>query len=116
MDIIEKVIAYLRTATGAHVSQDTSHNRKSHTRHIEVARVGGPSGLFLDEPRLTVDCYAQSGADAYALAESVAAHLRALPDHDNKTSFVEITSIYRNEWTDDGSPCYSVSASLVVNV
>lgn len=116
MDAVERTITYLRAATGVKVSQDTAHNRKSTPQHIEVARVGGPSGLFLDRPRLTVDCYAQSGAGAYALAESVAAHIRAFPDNDQKVSGAEVNALYRNEWTADGSPCYSLTVNLVINV
>lgn len=115
MDALERVITYLKRKTGLPVSQDTAHDRKAKPQHIEVARVGGPVGIFLDEPRLTVDCYAQSGADAYALALTVAGYLADMPGEDPKVSNVDINSFYRNEWT-DGSPCYSVSVSMVINV
>ena len=114
VDALERTIRYLKTTTGLHVSQDTVHNRKSYDQHIEVSRTGGPMGLFLDEPALLVDCYAQSGADAYALALQVANYLSSMPDVDDKVSNVDINSFYRNEWT-DGSPCYSVSVSMVIN-
>lgn len=114
MDALERVITYLKRTTGLHVSQDIAHDRKSRTRHIEVARTGGPTGEFLDEPRLTIDCYAQSGADAYALALQVINDLSSMPDVDEKVSNVDINSFYRNEWT-DGSPCYSISTSMIIN-
>ena len=115
MDAMERVIAYLKRKTGLTVSQETHHDRKTTASHIEVARVGGPVGIFLDEPRLTIDCYAQSGADAYALALNVVGHLSDMPGEDDKVSNVDIDSFYRNEWT-DGSPCYSVSVSMIINV
>lgn len=115
MDALERVITYLKRKTGLPVSQDTRHDRKTTTSHIEVARTGGPTGLFLDEPRLTIDCYAKSGADAYALALAVSSYLADMPGEDDKVSNVDIDSFYRNEWT-DGSPCYSVSVSMVINV
>ncbi len=114
MDSLERTIRYLRASTGLHVSQDTAHNRKSYEQHIEVSRTGGPTGLFLDEPAFLVDCYAKSGADAYALALSVVDYLLDFPHHDEKVSDVAINSFYKNMWT-DGSPCYSVAVLMVVN-
>lgn len=115
MDALERTISYLKRTMGVKVSQDTAHDRTSHTQHIEVARVGGMSGLFLDIPRLTIDCYANSGADAYALAERAAAHIRAFPDNDPMVSDAEVNAFYRNEWV-DGSPCYSLTVNLIINV
>lgn len=117
MDILERVTTHLRTSLGGtHVSATTPHDRRAHARLVTVSRAGGARTTFLDEPRIVADCHAGSIAESYELAERVADLLAAMPDSDPKVSAVGPCSTYRNEWSEDGSPCHSVSCTMTVNV
>lgn len=117
MDLLERVTGHLRQRLGGvPVSASVPSNRKSLTKFVTVSRAGGTKTRFLDEPRMVADCHATSIADSYALAEVVADLLAQMPDYDPMVSDAGPCSIYRNEWTEDGTPCHTVSCPMVVNV
>lgn len=116
MDSLERVTTYLRTnLAGVTASATTPHDRKSHKSLVTVSRAGGTRSRFLDAPRMVIDCHAGSIAESYELAERVSELLVAMPDSDAMVSDVGPCSIYRNEWTEGGSPCHSVSCPMVIN-
>lgn len=117
MDLLERVTGHLRQRLGGvPVSASAPSDRKSLARFVTVSRAGGTRARFLDEPHIVADCHATSIADSYALAEVVADLLSRMPDSDPMVSDAGSCSIYRNEWTEDGTPCHSVSCPMVVNV
>jgi hypothetical protein len=117
MDLLERVATHLRQRlTGVPVSASIPSGRKSLARFVTVSRAGGARTMFLDEPRVVADCHATSIAESYALAEAVADLLARMPDSDPMVSYAGPCSIYRNEWTEDGTPCHTVSCPMVVNV
>lgn len=116
MDVLERVTTYLRAnLDGVAVSATTPHDRRSHASLVTVSRAGGARSRFIDEPRIVADCYAVSIAESYELAERVAGLLVRMPDSDTMASDVGPVSLYRNEWTVDGSPCHSASCTMTVN-
>lgn len=117
MDLLERVTMHLRQGLGSvPVSASAPSDRKSLNEFVTVSRAGGTRSLFLDGPRVLADCHATSIADSYALAEVVADLLTHMPEFDPMVSEAGPCIIYRNEWTEDGTPCHSVSCPMVVNI
>lgn len=117
MDLLERVTGHLRQRlSSVPVSASVPSGRKSLAKFVTVSRAGGTRERFLDEPRVVVDCLANAVADSYELAETVADLLTHMPESDPMVSEAGPCSIYRNEWTEDGTPCHSVSCPMVVNI
>ena len=117
MDLLERVTTHLRQRLASvPVSASVPSGRKSLARFVTVSRAGGTRARFLDEPRVVADCHATTVADSYALAEVVADLLTHMPDSDPMVSEAGPCSLYRNEWTEDGTPCHTVSCPMVVNL
>ena len=117
VDILERTTTYLRSKLGGvPVSASVPAERKSLGSFVTFSRAGGARSAFIDEPRIVADCFAQTIADSYELAERVAVALAGMPADDSKVSDAGPCSIYRNEWAEDGTPCHSVSCPMVANV
>ena len=116
MTAIERVISYLQgELVNVRISHSVPANRKELLQLICVSRAGGNVDKFLDEPRLVIDCYAESSELAYKLAMTVVGLIDLMPDSDEMVSAITSMSMYRNEWIEDGSPCYSISCSMIIN-
>ena len=116
MDALERVISYLASNLGGiRVVQDAPADTQVLNEYVAVARTGGYSNMFLDMPRLTIDCHSTKGEKAYALAERVKALMLTMPEADSYVSDVSINSFYRDDWM-DGYPCYSLHVPMVINV
>lgn len=115
MNATTRTIKYLQRQTAVKVSQAAPSNTDTLDEYIEVARTGGPKSRFLDEPVFVIDCHSTSSAKAYALAENVVSWLLNFADSDQMVSDVSVSSLFRNTWT-AGSPCYSVTCSMTINI
>lgn len=117
MDLLERISSYLRDdLANVPVSASVPSERKSLERFVTVSRAGGKRARFLDEPRVVVDCFATTVADSYELAGLVADMLVGMPERDPMVSDAGPCSVYRNDWTEDGTPCHTVSCPMVVNI
>lgn len=109
------VLAYLLGAfpapTGAPAYLFPPEHRPA--KFITVERTGGESGLGRDMPSLAVQCWADTEADAYALAIDVKNFLIDLPIKTDDVYKVDVTSIYSFPDPDSDKRRYQVSAQLV---
>ena len=111
MDAVETIVAALSGSLECRVVTDVPAERPA--TFVDVSRVGGTTGLFLDRPLVACTAWAGSDADAYALAESVADAMLALPDTEPNVGGVEANAFYRSDL--DGRHRYTATFDVLVN-
>ncbi len=78
MDAEAEVISYLSGSLGVAVLGDVPNPRPQTL--VTVERTGGPTGPYVDEASLAVQCWAPTRADASALATAAVRALSSIED------------------------------------
>lgn len=82
---------------------------------VQVSRTGGTGSDFLDEPIMTLVCWASSDAAAYALGIDCVHALAKQAEDDPYLSAAELITMSRDEWGATGQSRYMVQVRLTIN-
>lgn len=112
MDVMTEVISYLAANTNVRVASEVPANRP--TQLYTVAQVGGPTTAHLGTPRVDIDAWAQTDAQAHALLVSASDAMMELPDSSALISDIERTAFYRSDV--DGWHRWTATFAMTRNV
>ncbi|HCG61417.1 MAG TPA: hypothetical protein DEV22_03245 [Collinsella sp.] len=110
--VMAEVIAYLKNNMDVRVASEVPASRPA--QMVTVERTGGTGSALLDEPRVDVDTWANSDAEALSLSDEVTELMYRLPDASDTVSEVTRTSQYRSDV--DGSHRWTATFNITRNV
>lgn len=84
---------------------------------VHCEQVGGASGeLVIRTPVINVACWAPTRRAAAALADKVESVALSLPDTEPDVSYATVTTRYRDDDMDTGTPRYVVGVRITAQV